>query len=102
MIICYAISLIMTVSGIIFFNRKAENYINGYKSLSSVEKNKIDIKNLCRNIGILFFLSAIIWGFSGYSELFKKTYLTWSILAWIVICIFNIIIINKFKLYIKK
>lgn len=102
MIICYVISLIMFVTGIMFFNTKAKEYINGYKNLSNNEKSKIDIKNLCRNISILFFLSSIIWGLAGYSEVFKRTYLVWSVLIWIVICILNIIIINKFKLYIKK
>ena len=102
MFVCYLISSVMIFISFLFFSLKIKNKINGYKYLTLTEKKEINIKGLCYNMGILFFICGVIWGLSGYSEIFKNNFLIGSILLWICICILNIIIINKFKLYKNK
>lgn len=101
MYICYVMSFIMIFISFLFFTLKIKDKINGFKILSSSEKEKINIKGLCYNIGVLFVICGLIWALAGFSILFRSNFLTGAIFCWICICIINITAINKFELYKK-
>ena len=71
------------------------------QNIAIKEKEKINIKGLCYNIGVLFVICGLIWALAGFSILFRSNFLTSAIFCWICICIINIIAINKFELYKK-
>ena len=102
MIFCYVISAVMLVIGAAFFTGKAASYIKGYRDMPEDEKAKINIKPLCRNMSVLFFAAAVIFGITGYFETFRELYFKWAMLGWLVLCVLDLVFINKSKRYVKK
>ena len=66
------------------------------------EKRAVNIKPLCKNLSVMFFLAALIFGIAGLSELFRASYFKWFMVGWIVLCCADIVFINKSGLYVKK
>ena len=100
--ICYVMSFVMIFTSFLFFTLRIKDKISGYRNLSVAEREKINMKGLCCNIGILFFICGIIWFLAGFSVLFRTNFLTGAIFLWICTCILDITAINKFKLYRKQ
>ena len=95
MVLCYMVSIILLVTGVIFYSGKAASYIKGYQNMPDKEKKAVDIKPLCKNISVLFFLAAVVFGIAGYSEGFRDVYFKWAMVGWIVLCCADIVFINK-------
>jgi len=102
MVLCYTIACILLVVGIIFYTGKAASYIAGYRDLPDEEKKTVNIEPLCKNISVMFFLAAVIFGIAGYSELFRVAYFKWTMLGWFALCCADIVFINKSGLYVKS
>lgn len=102
MVFCYIVSFITLIMGIAFFTGKAAAYIKGYQAMPDEEKRNINIKALCKNLSVMFFLVAVIFGFAGCSPLFRLTYLKWVMVGWMVLCCADILYINKSKRYVAK
>jgi len=102
MVICYTTAVIMLVIGIVFYSGKAVSYIKGYQNMTDEEKRTVNIKPLCKNLSVMFFLAAAIFGIAGYSEWFRLSYFKWTMIGWIALCCADIVFINKSGLYVNK
>jgi len=102
MAICYTIAAVMLVIGIGFFTGKAASYIKSYQDMEEKEKNNIKIGNLCKNISLLFFLAAFLFGIAGYSEWFRLEYFKGAMIGWIALCSADIVFINKSGRYVNQ
>jgi len=102
MVLCYAISFITLIIGVAFYTGKAAEYIKGYQDMPEEEKRTVNIGPLCKNISVMFFLAAVIFGIAGYSEPFRSEYFKWIMTAWIALCCADIVFINKSKRYVSQ
>jgi hypothetical protein len=102
MALCYTVACILIVAGILFYTGKAASYIEGYRDMPEEEKRAVNIKPLCKNVSIVFFLAAVIFAIAGYSALFRLEYLKWTMICWIALCCADIVFINKSGLYVKS
>lgn len=97
--LCYLISFVLLIVGVSFFTGIAASYIKGYANLPEEEKKKIDIKGLCRNISVLFFIAAGIFLLAGYSDVFRERYFRWFMVVWFIACGIDLWFIHKSKRY---
>jgi len=102
MVICYTTAVVMLVIGIFFYSGKAAFYIKGYHNMPDEEKRDINIKPLCKNLSIMFFLASAVLGTAGYSEWFRLGYFKGAMIGWIVLCCADIVFINKSSRYVNK
>lgn len=102
MVYCYVFSAIMLIAGLVFFTGKGAPYIKGYTSMTEDEKKNIDIKALCRNLGVVLMLLAAVLAAAGYSEPFRLNGLRWAMIGWMVLCCADVLYINKSKRYVKQ
>jgi len=101
MVICFTITVIMLVIGIAFYTGKAVKYIKGYQDMDEKEKNNIKIDALCKNISILFFLAAVIFGIAGFSETFRQIYFLRFMAGWFVLGIADVVYIGKSRRFVQ-
>lgn len=64
------------------------------------EKNNIKIRPLLKNISVLFFIAAVIFGIAGYSERFRMEYFKWVIIGWFALGAADVIYIGKSKRFV--
>jgi hypothetical protein len=102
MVLCYTVSIILLVIGVVFYSGKAASYIKGYQDMPGEEKKAVNINPLCKNLSAVFFLAAVIFGIAGYSEWFRLVCFKWAMIGWIVLCCADIVFINKSGRYGKK
>jgi heme/copper-type cytochrome/quinol oxidase subunit 2 len=100
MVICFTFAVILLVIGIAFYTEKALKYIKGYQEMEEKEKNNIKIDVLCKNISILFFIAALIFGIAGFSEAFRLNYFKWFMIGWFVLGIADVIYIGKSRRFV--
>jgi len=99
---CAIVSLGLTLVGIYFLTGKAARHIKGYQAMPEEEKKDIDIKALCRNISVMFFLAATVFLAAELSPAFRQGYLKWAMAVWLVLGCADVLFINKSKRYVKK
>jgi len=92
----------MLAIGIAFYSGNAASFIKGYQDMPDEEKRTVNIKPLCKNLSIMFFLAAAIFGIAGYSEWFRLGYFKGAMIGWIALCCADIVFINKSGLYVNK
>ena len=102
MVFCYLFAIIMLIVGITFFTGKALEYIKDFQATPEEEKKNINIKALCKNVSIMFFIAAAFLGAAGYSETFRLLYLKWMMVGWMILCCADVLYINKSKRYKTK
>jgi len=102
MALCYTVACILVIVALAFYTGRAVSCIEGYSDLPDEEKKAANIKPLCRNVSVMFFLSAVIFGIAGYSELFRLLYFKWAMVGWIALCCADIVFINKSGAYTKS
>jgi len=102
MALCYTVACILIIAGVGFYTGKAASYIEGYRDMPDEEKKTVNIKPLCRNLSVMFFLAAAVFGIAGYSELFRLLYFKWTMTGWIVLGCADIVFINKSGHYVKS
>jgi len=102
MALCYAISFILFITGVAFYTGKAAARIKGFQDLPEADKKAINIKPLCRNLSVMFFLAAVIFGIAGYCEPFRLGYFKLAMTGWLALCCADIVFINKSKRYVNQ
>ena len=102
MVFCYIIAVAMTIIGIAFFTGRATSYIKAYQTMPDEEKRNINIKPLCRNLSMMFFIAAVIFGIGGFSEFFRLTYLKWTMVGWLILGCADVLFISKSKRFVKE
>jgi hypothetical protein len=95
MVLCYMVSIMLLVVGAFFYSGKAADHIKGYVDMPDEEKKAVNIKPLCKNLSVMFFLAAVIFGIAGYSEWFRLVCFKWAMIGWIALCCVDIVFINK-------
>ena len=101
MALCFTVSFILIIAGAVFYTGKAASYIKGYQDMPDEEKRTVNIKPLCKNLSIMFFSAAAIFGIAGYSEWFRLEYFKWTMAGWIVLCCVDVVFINKSGRYVR-
>lgn len=102
MVFCYLVALVMVIAGIVFFTGNAAKYIKGYQETDEKEKKNINIKALCKNVSVLFFVMAAIFIVAGSWEVFRQEYLRLAMVAWMALVCADVLYINKSNRYLKK
>src|SRR5215471_9672456 len=100
MVICFTAAVITLVIGVAFYTGKAVNYIKGYQDMDEKEKSNIKIDVLCKNISVLFFIAAVVFGVAGFSEAFRQNYFRWFMIGWFVLCMADVIYIGKSRRFV--
>jgi Na+/pantothenate symporter len=100
MVYCFVISAVMLVIGYAFYTGTAVKFIKDYQNMEEKEKQNIKIGVLCKNISILFFIVAIIFGIAGISEVFRQDYFRWAMLGWFALGAADVIYIGKSKRFV--
>jgi hypothetical protein len=95
MVLCYTFSILLLCVGAFFYSGKAADHIKGYVDMPDEEKKAVDIKPLCKNLSVMFFLAAVVFGIAGYSEWFRLVCFKWAMIGWIALCCADIVFINK-------
>ena len=98
--ICFGL-LFLAVGGVFFFG-KGHIHISAWKEMTDVEKEKVNIFPLCRNIGCLISLCGLIFLTSGIWIAFKSNAFVWSMIIWLILAGTDVYFIGKSKRYIKK
>ena len=94
--------LIFLVVGFMFFMGKLHIHLKAWKNMPEDEKNKIRIKELCRNLGEVIMLSGIIFLLNGFIPSAKNHWFTIAIIAWLLVAGLDLLYIHKSKRYEKK
>ena len=66
------------------------------------DKDKINIKNLCINIGVIISISGIIFILGGFIKPFRENYFAICMIIWLIGAGFDVYYISKSHRYIKK
>ena len=82
-ITCIAFGAIFIITGILFYFGILLRTIKAWKVMSDEEKSKVKIKPLCHNIGLIIGLSGVIFLFAGVIPVFRESYFTYVMIAWI-------------------
>ena len=64
-IIFIVTAVVFTGFGIVFWNNKGSNLLNGYSTMTAAEKSKYDEKALLKNTANVMFLLAILHALTG-------------------------------------
>lgn len=95
---CIFFGVIFIAAGILFALGKCHIHIAAWKNMPCEEKEKINIKALCRNIGVMISLCGVIFLIgSFFSFIFIFAMIVWLIAAGI-----DVYVINKSRRYILK
>ena len=101
-IACIVFGVIFIVFGLLVALGKIHIFLNAWKNTPQEQKEKIRIKELCRNIGEVIMLSGIIFLLNGFLPNVKKHVFVIAIIAWMVVALIDLIFIFKSKHYEKK
>lgn len=99
MIFCYAASIIALAFAVVFFTGRGASYVKGYTQLSDDEKQNIRIGALCRNMGVMFLITALFFAVTAYSETFRTNYFRYVMIIWMALCWADVLYVNKSKRY---
>ena len=98
-ITCIVFGAIFVITGILFYFGLLLSTIKAWKNMPIEEKQKVKIKPLCHNIGIIIGLSGVIFLFAGFIPVFKEKYFIYAMLIWLVIAGLDAYWIIKTKRY---
>ena len=102
-ITCIVFGTVFCIAGFLLAIGKLHNYIAAWKNTPEEEKEKIKIKELCRNIGSVIFLSGIVFLINGFSPYFREHWFVGTMIAWLVFAGIDLLFIFKSKHYeVKK
>ena len=101
-ITCIVFGIIFLITGVLFALGLLHRYLNAWKKMPDEEKEKIDIKALCINIGISIAVSGIIFLIGGFVKVFRDHYFALTMIVWLVFAGCDVYYISKSRRYIKK
>ncbi len=96
---CLIFGILFLVAGIVFFVGRFHIHMKFWKNMPEEEKETIRIKPLCRNIGLMIMVCAVIFLVSGFWDVYKEHFFMWSMLAWMALCFADLFYIDKSKRY---
>ncbi len=99
---CLFFGIVFFVAGALFFAGKLHTRIKAWQRMPEEEKANIRIKPLCRNIGGIFMLCGAIFIISGFWAAFKTNCFAFAMIGWMVICIADLVYIQKSGKYITQ
>ena len=99
---CYIFSIVAFIIGVMLLTGRASFFIRGWRLTQKEEKENVNIKPLCINISIMFFLFSAILAVTGYSEAFREAWFKWAIIGWYALGMADLAFINKSKRYNNK
>lgn len=94
--------LIFLITGFLFALGKLHVHLKAWKMMPDDEKNKIRIKELCRNLGEVIMLSGIIFLINGFVPEGKSHWFLIAMIAWLVVAGVDLLYIQKSKKYEKN
>ena len=97
-----AFGIVFIITGILFALGKVHKHIGAWKRMSTSEKDKIRIKELCRNLGEVIALSGIIFFLNGILPSSEINWFVIAMVAWLIIAGLDLFYIYKSKRFIKK
>ena len=101
-VFCFLVSAGLLTVGVFFVTGKAPQYIKGYREMPEEEKKNINVKALCQNVSVLFFVMTAVFLAAGIFPELGARYLKWALVGWLVLCCADILYIGKSKRYEKK
>jgi len=99
---CLLVAIALIAVGIAFFTGKAMKYVKDYQRMDEEEKANIKIRPLCKNISVMFFIAAVIFAISGFSETFRHDYFTWCMVGWFALGVADTVYIGKSKRFVHR
>ncbi len=96
---CLIFGILFLVAGIVFFVGKFHIHMSAWKKMPEDEKATVNIKPLCHNIGLVIMLCGVIFLASGIWSSFKTNFFTWFMIGWMVVCVADLVYIDKGKRY---
>lgn len=79
---CIFFGIIFTIAGILFSFGKLHIHLSAWKRMQPEEKEKINIKGLCRNIGGMITLCGLLFLLgSVFTAVFTYSMIVWLVLA---------------------
>jgi len=100
MLVCVVFGSIFVVIGAMFFDGLALRWVEGWQTMPAEEKEKIQIKPLCRNIGTAIILAGGIILAAGLFPAFADAGFRWAMVGWLVLCGLDVFYIGKSGRYI--
>ena len=97
--ICIVFGILFIIAGLIFATGNGHIHLYAWTNMPQCEKDKIKIKPLCRNIGLVIALSGFIFLIKGYFPKFNQSWFVATMIAWSFIAILDVWYISKSKRY---
>ena len=94
--------VLFCIEGTLLLFGKINIFTKAWKNTPQEEKDKINIKGLCRNIGEVIILAGIIFLFNGLWSFFQDNLFIVSMIAWAIVCIIDLLYIIKGRRYQKN
>lgn len=82
---CLFFGVLFSVSGILFALEKGHVHLAAWKRMPPEEKEKINIRPLCRNIGAMILLSGVIFLLKGLWPEFKNRWFVFVMITWLIL-----------------
>ena len=96
---CIFFGVLFTVAGFVFACGKGHIHLAAWKNMPQSEKDKINIKPLCRNIGEIIALCGIVFLLKGVWTEFTDHRFVGAMIAWLIVAGFDVRYIGKSKRY---
>ena len=87
--------ILFASGGIFFAMGKLHVHMKVWKSMTEEEKQKIDIRQLCVNIGEMITLSGILFIFNGLWPEFSEHWFSMAMIAWLIVAGADVVYIQK-------
>lgn len=96
------VACITFIIAITFFLGIAPTFIKSLSTMSEEEKNTLYLERLYCNVGVMILILSLILFIVGCNPSLPKQALRVATFAWIILCIIDIMVIEKSKYFIRK
>lgn len=98
---CIFLGILFIIAGFIFATGNGHIHLYAWKNMTQFEKDKIKIKPLCRNIGLVIALNGFIFLIKGFLPMFNQSSFIATMIGWSLFAIFDVWYISKSKRYLN-
>lgn len=92
---------LFTIAGFLFACGKGHVHLKDWENMSIEEREKIDIKPLCRNIGEVIMLNGLIFLIKGLCPQFSNYFFITALFAWMIVAGIDVFYIERSQHYYK-
>ena len=93
--------VLFTIAGFLFACGKGHVHLKDWENMSIEEREKIDIKPLCRNIGEVIMLNGLIFLIKGLCPQFSNYFFIAALFAWMIVAGIDVFYIERGQHYYK-